>query len=570
MSGAATGLANEGPGTLFQIQNGTQSVGATGLPGVNGSKLSDFYAVNGDIVGLLTGEITATGSTPSYVGAGPVQMIAGGDIVSTGQPTFSSAGTQNFVFQGPDVFINTSPTDISLIQAGKDVIWAKVDVLGPGLLEVAAGGNVYQNSDNSADGTQGDTGILLSLGEFGKSLTPATRESGAGITVLAGLNGGYAPTAFANLYLNPANLANPATPLQDQKNKVERTYQTQLLAWLQARGYTGTEKDALATFLALPEFEQTAFLLSVYYAELNQSGLDYNNPASRFYHSYIEGKEAIATLFPNTDLTGQSPPGGGNLTLSSSQGTLLSQSCTVCDLDSAIRTEFGGAIQTVVPYGSITLGDYGIVPQATAGILTQGSGDIDVYSYGSVVLGQSRILTTYGGNVLIWMSSDGEINAGRGSKTTALTPPPQITYDLYGNIFLSPTVPSSGAGIGALAPIAGIPAGDVNLIAPVGTVDAGEAGVRASGNINVAALTVVNAANLSAGGKTTGVPTVAGPSVGAVAAASAAAASSQSATQNALQQRAAQQQPSIIEVEVLAGGATNGSEDERKKKPSHV
>ena len=43
---------------------------------------------------------------------------------------------------------------------------------------------------------------------------------------------------------------------------------------------------------------------------------------------------------------------------------------------------------------------------------------------------------------------------------------------------LSPTVPSTGAGIGTLAPIPEVPAGDVDLIAPLGTIDAGEAGIR--------------------------------------------------------------------------------------------
>jgi hypothetical protein len=189
-----------------------------------------------------------------------------------------------------------------------------------------------------------------------------------------------------------------------------------------------------------------------------------------------------------------------------------------------------------------------------------------MYSYGSVILGQSRVLTTLGGNVLIWMSSDGEINAGRGSKTTALTPPPNISYDIYGNVFLSPTVPSSGAGIGALAPIAGIPAGDVNLIAPVGSIDAGEAGVRASGNINVAALTVVNGANLQSGGKTTGVPTVTGPSAASVVAASSTSGQSQSASQSLQSQRVAPPQPSTIEVEVLVGGSDDESDEKRKRK----
>ncbi len=123
-------------------------------------------------------------------------------------------------------------------------------------------------------------------------------------------------------------------------------------------------------------------------------------------------------------------------------------------------------------------------------MLTQGSGNIDIYSLGSILLGQSRIMTTYGGDIVAW-SAEGDINAGRGSKTTTIFTPPLLRYDSFGNITLSPNVPSTGAGIASLNPIPGTPPGDVDLIAPLGTIDAGEAGIRVSGNVNLAALQIV-------------------------------------------------------------------------------
>ena len=104
-------------------------------------------------------------------------------------------------------------------------------------------------------------------------------------------------------------------------------------------------------------------------------------------------------------------------------------------------------------------------------------------------------MTTFGGGILAW-SAEGDINAGRGAKTTVVYTPPRRVYDAVGNVALSPNAPSSGAGIATLAPIAEVPAGDVDLHAPLGTIDAGEAGIRVSGNINIAALHVVNAANI--------------------------------------------------------------------------
>jgi hypothetical protein len=49
----------------------------------------------------------------------------------------------------------------------------------------------------------------------------------------------------------------------------------------------------------------------------------------------------------------------------------------------------------------------------------------------------------------------------------------------------------SGAGIAVLQSLPNAPRGDANLMAPRGKVDAGAAGLRASGKINIAALEIV-------------------------------------------------------------------------------
>ncbi len=519
-------------GGFFSFETDT----ASGLLHQGDTTPSRFYAVAGDILGLRTGQTyTATNHTTGQTGlatiaATAVDIRAGRDVVGLTAVT-----------------LDNNAGDISTIQAGRDVVYATEQVAGPGELQVEAGRNVYE----------ADRGSLVSLGEIGGALTQATRDDGAAITVLAGVGAtGPGLAAFANLYLNPANLADPATPLQGQPGRVEQTYQDQLLAFLQTRfGYTGTASGALAAFLALPQDQQTSFLLGVYFAELNRSGLDYNTPSSRFYHSYLEGKEAISTLFPATDPTGKSAPTGGSLTLFS--GTAG---------DGSIRTLFGGGITTVVPFGQTSLGNFGFVPSPSAGVITEGGGNIDMYSYGSVSLGQSRILTTFGGNILIWLASDGEINAGRGSKSTVLSAPIGISYDNYTNVTLSPTVPSSGAGIGTISPIAQVAAGDVNLIAPVGTIDAGEAGIRASGNANLAALTLVNANNIQVTGKTAGVPTVTAPSAAAQAAAASSAGASAVASQQAAS-RSPVEVASVIEVDVLSVTDVGGGDpDERKRR----
>jgi hypothetical protein len=261
-------------------------------------------------------------------------------------------------------------------------------------------------------------------------------------------------------------------------------------------------------------------------------------------------------LFPGKDATGKPITYDGDITMFSSL-TINSDYPNGLLRDAGIRTELGGAIQTLTPGGQTLVGVEGVAPGSNAGLITMGAdSDIQMYSKGSVLLGLSRIMTTFGGDILIW-SAEGDINAGRGSKTTQIFTPPFRGYDRYGNVTISPPIPSSGAGIAALRPLPGIPASDVNLIAPLGTIDAGEAGIRAN-NVNLAALHIVNAGNIQAQGTVTGVPVVEPPNVsGALAANSTAGAAAQQAA--IPQQGPANAQPSVIIVEFLGFG---GPQDE--------
>ncbi len=153
--------------------------------------------------------------------------------------------------------------------------------------------------------------------------------------------------------------------------------------------------------------------------------------------------------------------------------------------------------------------------------------------------------------------------------------PPKRLYDRYGNVTLSLQAPATGAGIATLNPILAtilvtIP-GDIDLIAPLDTIDAGEAGIRVSGNINIAALQIVSAANIQVQGSSSGIPTVQAPNVSAALATSnATAATQQTAVPN---QGAGNERPSVIIVEVLGYGGgggdapTNSDDDRRRNKP---
>jgi hypothetical protein len=122
-----------------------------------------------------------------------------------------------------------------------------------------------------------------------------------------------------------------------------------------------------------------------------------------------------------------------------------------------------------------------------------------------------------------------------------------------------------------LETIVGAPPGDVDLIAPSGIVDAGDAGIRSSGNINIAATQVLNAGNIQSGGASTGVAPVAAPNISATVAASTAGGASQNAAgEAARQQQPTQSQPedlpSIISVQVIGYGG--GDDDSASTSPS--
>jgi len=99
----------------------------------------------------------------------------------------------------------------------------------------------------------------------------------------------------------------------------------------------------------------------------------------------------------------------------------------------------------------------------------------------------------------------------------------------------------------------------VTLIAPVGTVDAGDAGVRASGNVFVAAARVANADNFKVGGASFGniATTVVDTGAAASANAASAAASQAAAAVNPSSGRSGDDR-SRISVEVLGfAGSSN-------------
>ena len=99
-------------------------------------------------------------------------------------------------------------------------------------------------------------------------------------------------------------------------------------------------------------------------------------------------------------------------------------------------------------------------------------------------------------------------------------------------------------------------------------MDAGDAGIRISGNLNVAALHVANVDNIQAQGPSTGIPVVQAVNTGALTAASSAASAASQMAQDIVKNSASGvgQRRWTISVQVEGFGDTNDDNAKKRKR----
>lgn len=403
-----------------------------------------IVAANGNIAGD-----PSSGQFALYLSK-PVLVSAGGDVRDV------SLNTQNL-----------RATDVSVVQAGRDIRFniarngqgqlvnkqLHLQTAGPGRLDVLAGRDI-------------DLGTSDGIVTIGNGLNPALPTGGADVVVQAGvpLDANY--DGFVSRYLiNGAD------------------YRSLLADYMQTRKVDPGASD-LDAFIALPRDQQRALVMEIFFRELQASGRKAANSGNS--DDYQRGYDAIATLYP---------PGNahGDLRMYFSR----------------IHTVAGGSIYAGVPAGLIDAGVAAAVGFTKStdqlGIVSLQNGSVDVYVDEDMLVNQSRVFAMDGGDILIW-SSHGNIDAGRGAKSALAAPSSKTDYDQNGNAITTfpPTV--SGSGIRAFVSTPGRAPGDVDLFAPVGVVNAGDAGIGSAGNVTIGAVQVLGADNIDVGGIAVGVP----------------------------------------------------------------
>ena len=334
--------------------------------------------------------------------------------------------------------------------------------------------------------------------------------------------------------------------------------------------------EALAALKNLPPERQLQPVLDAFFNELRNSG---RTAALSTPKDYSQGNLAIATLLGDGELHRVEREIFADSSAGASQATVLRTiaydtpippGLYAGDINlyfSQITSVAGGDIDLLAPGGSLNVGlatppdSFGITKaSADLGLITQTVGDdIRAVLAGDLDVNESRVVSADRGDILVW-SSDGDVDAGRGSRSALAAPGNTFQFDENGMVTVSAPAPVEGSGIQALTSDANQPAGEVTLAAPSGVVDAGEAGIK-GGKINIAAPETRNSGRISG----TSVSGVAATSVGVSASVAGAGGAAGGATKGVADTGSERRQPagtgdvasssmSLISVEVLGFG----------------
>ncbi|MDO9002215.1 MAG: filamentous hemagglutinin family protein [Aquabacterium sp.] len=408
----------------------------------------------------------------------PVRVVAAKDITA-----------------GSVVLQHQSDQELSLIQAGRDVNLITsatgLKTHGPGDVVAAAGRHLNVLAVPGVTALGNRENDLLPEGSANLTLL-------AGVDLASGQNYGKAAQDHYEL-LGVAGIGKLSGTAEERR--------TQALALAAEMGLDGAElrtfvqhrlmlekaptlAEALVAFDGMPVEQKLLFINRKLTADVRQAGRAAAVAADQQAKdlAYLPGYQAIDAVFPGlTD---------GKATANVLMGA------------SQVKTLQNSPITVMAPGGGINVGqlsgsDLSAAPEL--GIVTTSGGNITTLVRDNIDINQSRIFTVAKGDLLLW-SSKGNIDAGRGAKTVTGAPPPVFRLE-NGQFVVDTSGSFSGSGIAALDEDSAL-----DLFAPRGEINAGDAGIKAVGALFLTAMQIVGVDNIAAGGPSIGVP--AAPPVG--------------------------------------------------------
>jgi filamentous hemagglutinin family protein len=493
--------------------------------------------IDSSITSILGSIKTGVSAVPVHQNDPTTAVIAArdGDVRLTGTPTDNALNIYGiksskpvYVSAGNNVTLHASIQhnnvgDVSEIHAGKDFVMengkqqARLEINGPGEVLIEAGRNI----------DLGNTSGILSLAN---TVNPNLSDKSANVTLLAGMGkSGADIDGFVGTYIDPTG-AGPASLQGNAEALAEYRLGTATRVQAYMNEITGgknpstgqpyTQQEAMAGFLNLDKTQKAVFALREFQVELLAAGKEYVKNKS-----LVRSDNVIASLFPAKDYSGD-----------------------ILMYQSQIKTSRNGDINLFAPGGLVNAGVASNSSlQHDIGIVTEKGGSINSYSDGSFMVNQSKVITQYGSDILIW-SNHGDIDAGRGSKSAQSVPERVVSINNNGDVVVEVKGVASGSGIRAQSydpdgPNGSLVApakGAVALFAPRGVLDAGEAGIDA-GNLIIGAPVILNGSNISFSGSSSGVPAA---DTGSLAGATANATNTSAGASNALTENLASQMSS--------------------------
>ncbi len=433
---------------------------------------------------------------------------------------------------------NIAKNALTSFQAGRDIVQGELrdntgrfdandrrifEIWGPGSAEFVAGRNI-------------SLGTSAGIESIGNAKNPALAAEGSSLRLLAGTGGEPAWDRFIEVYLagdpssyrdaineflllvddGRAGFPTSNDPVRELPLEAA-SYAKELMKFLVDQGIPVLDGDPVGTFRALDRPLQRVLLTSILISELKDWGTVSETADRADRLNYVRGYAALDTLFalddPLADRAATFAPGEvaqlvqGFLTQTDPQaanaaqvalfGTFFPERAPKGDISlllSQVQTLAGGSLTMLAPGGNINAGaaDAGIIDKEPAdlGIVTARGGDINIAVDKDLLVNSTRVFALQG-NLLNW-SSNGNIDAGKGAKTVTSIPDPITRIDPNtGNTIIEFPPAVSGSGLQGE---------NAALFAPRGAVNAGDAGIRTSGDLTIGAIEVVGADNIDVGG----------------------------------------------------------------------